>query len=190
MVLAVSQNLRDYTKTVYALDSVVHQLKDDDWDKQTPNDEWNARETLGHVIWGMRRIAAAINDAPGPAEQAEAEVAGANPVGSWEEARDHILAALDSRGALQKIIQTPFGEMPADDAIGSLFLDPLTHAWDIARAAGIDAYIPEELAAKALQILEAVGDAIRGPGFMGEAIEVSDSATMADRLAAYTGRTP
>ena len=186
----MSKNLRDYTKTIYTLDSVVHQLQDGDWDKQSPNDEWNARETLGHVIWGMRRIAAAINNEPEPAEQAEAEVAGSDPVGSWDEAREYILAALDSHGALQKVIPTPFGEMPVDDAIGSLFLDPLTHAWDIAKAAGLDAYFPDDLAAKALQILQAVGDAIRGPGIMEQAVEVSDDSSMIERLVAHTGRTP
>ena len=78
----MSKNLRDYTKTLYALDAVVNRVAGDDWDKQSPNEEWSARETLGHVIWGMRRIAAAINNEPEPAEQAEADVAGSDPVGS------------------------------------------------------------------------------------------------------------
>ena len=45
----MSQNLRDYIKTVYTMDGVVRRVADGDWDNQSPNDEWTAKQTLGHV---------------------------------------------------------------------------------------------------------------------------------------------
>lgn len=186
----MSENLRTYTKALYALDGVVRRVKDDDWDNQSPNEDWSAKETLGHVIWGVRRMANAMRDLDAPAEQPEAEVAGADPAAAWNAALDDVMEALDQRGVLTKVVTTPFGEMSVDDAIGFLFADPLTHAWDIAKAAGVDAALPDDLSRKATALLSAAGEAIRGPGMMSEPIEVSEAASSADKFVAITGRKP
>jgi len=80
----MSQNLRDYTKTLYTLDGVVRRVADGDWDNQSPNSEWTAKQTLGHVIWGLRAITAAVTDGERPGEQAEEEIAGDRPADTWE----------------------------------------------------------------------------------------------------------
>ena len=186
----MSKNLRDYTKTLYTLDGVVRRVAEADWDNQSPNSEWTAKQTLGHVIWGMKRMISAINgDAP-PAEQAEADVAGDRPGDTWDGVRENLLDALDHHGVLQKEIETPFGDMTVDEAIGRFFFDALTHAWDIAKATGVDAAIPEDLAEKSLGILMALGDAVRGPGIFDEAVEVPQDAPIQDRFIAYSGRQP
>ncbi len=186
----MSKNLRDYTKTIYTMDGVVRRVADRDWDNQSPNTEWTAKQTLGHVIWGMKRMTTAIRgDAP-PAEQAEADVAGDRPADTWNNVRDNLLDALDHQGVLTKEIDTPFGDMTVDEALGKFIIDPLTHAWDIAKATGVDAAIPDDLAEKALDILMAFGDAIRGPGIMESPVDVPQDAPIQDKLIAYSGRKP
>ena len=186
----MSQNLRDYIKTIYTLDGVVRRVADSDWENQSPNDEWTAKQTLGHVIWGMKRMHAAVTGDTPPGEQAEAEVAGENPSATWDEVRENLLNALDRHGVLSKEIDTPFGDMTVDEALGRFFFDGLTHAWDIAKATGVDAAIPEDLAAKALDVMYALGDAVRGPGIFAEAVEVPQDAPVQDKLIAYSGRKP
>ena len=186
----MSQNLRDYTKTLYALDGVVQRVRDSDWDNQSPNPEWTARETLGHVIWGMKRLTSAVTGDDPPAEQAEAEVAGDSPQQTWDDVRDNLLDALDHHGVLHKMVESPFGEMTVDEALGRFLLDPLTHAWDIAQATGVDAAIPDDLSEKAIAVMMAFGDAIRGPGFFDDAVEVADDAPVTDKFIAYSGRQP
>lgn len=186
----MSQNLRDYVKTLYTMDGVVRRVADGDWDNQSPNDEWTAKQTLGHVIWGMKRMINAINGDSPPAEQAEALVAGDRPADTWEGVRENLLNALDHHGVLQKEIETPLGDMTVDEALGRFLFDSLTHAWDIAQATGVDAAIPEDLAEKALTVLMAFGDAVRGPGILAEAVEVQDAAPVQDKLIAYSGRQP
>lgn len=186
----MSQNLRDYTKTLYTMDGVVRRVADTDWENQSPNTEWTAKQTLGHVIWGIKRITAAINDEPGPAEEPEDSVAGINPAATWDAVRENLLSALDHHGVLHKQIETPFGDMTVDEALGRFLFDSLTHAWDIAKATGVDAAIPEDLAEKALEVLMAFGDAVRGPGILADAVEVSDDAPIQDKLIAYSGRQP
>lgn len=186
----MSQNLRDYVKTIYTMDGVVRRVADGDWDNQSPNDDWTAKQTLGHVIWGMKRMIASVTDGPLPAEQAEADVAGDRPAETWDGVRENLLDALDHHGVLKKEIETPFGEMTVDDALGRFFFDALTHAWDIAQATGVDAAIPDDLAQKSLGILMAFGDAVRGPGIFDDAVEVPEDAPVQDKLIAYSGRTP
>ena len=186
----MSKNLQDYVKTIYTMDGVVRRVADKDWDNQSPNAEWSAKETLGHVIWGMKRMQSAITgDAP-PAEQAEGEVAGDRPAETWDAVRENLLDALDHHGVLQKEIETPFGNMTMDEALGKFVFDALTHAWDIAQATGVDAAIPADLAEKGLSVLMAFGDAVRGPGVFDDAVEVDDDAPIQDKFIAYSGRQP
>jgi len=64
--------------------------------------------------------------------------------------------------------------------------------WDgsFSEATGVDAAIPDDLAEKALSLLMAFGDAVRGPGIFGDAIDISDDAPIQDKLIAYSGRQP
>ncbi len=187
---SMSRNLRDYVKSLYTVDGVVRRVADEDWDNQSPNPDWSAKETLGHVIWGVRHMSSAVRGLKAPEDDLQLSVVGSDPMTTWTEAMDELLVALDERGVLERRISTPFGEMTVDEALGSFFADPLTHAWDIAHAVGIDAVLPEELSRKGLTILKAAGEALRGPGFMQEPIEVSEVASSADQFIAYTGRKP
>ncbi len=187
---AMSENLRTYTKTLYAMDAVVRRVPDDAWDNPSPCEDWTARATLGHTIWGLKRMTANINGDEPPAEQAEADVAGDDPVASWTAAMDGMLAALDQKDVLSTIMPTPFGEMPVDSAIGALFIDPLAHTFDIAVAAGIDPALPESLTERGLAVLEPLGDGLRSPGLFSAPIEVGEDASAADRFIAFTGRRP
>lgn len=186
----MSENLRNYVKSLYTVDGVVRRVADRDWGNQSPNEKWNAKDTLSHVVWGVKRMSAAIRGTDVPDNDEELSVVGADPQTTWTEAMDEMLAALDEKGVLAKRIQTPFGEMTVDDALGTFFADPLTHAWDIAHAVGIDAVLPEDLSRRALAILKAAGEAIRGPGLFDEPVEVSEAAPVVDQFIAYTGRKP
>ena len=43
----MSQNLRDYTKTLYTMDGVVRRVKHGDWDNQSPNDNGRPKKPSG-----------------------------------------------------------------------------------------------------------------------------------------------
>lgn len=186
----MSENLRSYTKALYAMDGVVRRAGKADWDAQSPNERWTARQTLGHVIWGVKRLSAAIRGEEDPAEQPEAEVAGSEPLDTWTSAMDNLLEALDQQGVLGRVVNTPAGQMTVDEALGVFFLDPLTHAWDVARAIGVDAALPEDLARRGISVLHALGDAVRGPGMFDEVVDVEETRPETDRFIAYTGRDP
>jgi uncharacterized protein (TIGR03086 family) len=186
----MSQNLRNYTKALYTLDAVVRRTPAHAWDKPSPCDQWTAREVLGHFMWGVKRVTAVANGDALPVEQAEADVAGPDPVAAWSLVRDAVFVALDQQGALDKAFHGPFGPGTIDGFLSIHTLDGTVHAWDIAKTAGIDGYIPTELAEAGVAGITAAGDGIRRPGLFSAALTVPADADAVTRFIAISGRNP
>lgn len=184
----MSDNLRNYTKAIYAMDAVVNRASDSDWDAQSPCEAWTAREVLGHTIFGLKRVRSQAAGADGPAEMAEAEVAGANPQESWAEARDAVLAALDQPGALQTIVQGFGGEQPLDNSLQIMTMDVTVHTWDLATALNQTPVVPSDLAAGAYHGIKAFGDGARRPGIFDAEVATADDADIVTKMAGMAGR--
>jgi hypothetical protein len=71
-----------------------------------------------------------------------------DPVGLWNHCRNNLLATLDHQGALHREDSYWFGPMSIDELIGIVLWDPLAHAWDLAKAAGIE-HVPDQPLAEA-----------------------------------------
>jgi len=103
------------------------------------------------------------------------------------------LAAFGSAGVLEKTVSLPFGEFSGADLMGLTARDQFTHGWDLARAIGHDTDLDPELAGELLiQARTEITEAFRGPdgvAFFGPAADAPASASPADRLAAFLGRT-
>jgi uncharacterized protein (TIGR03086 family) len=186
----VSENLRNYTRAVYTVDAVVSRMPNEAWDNPSPCAAWTAREVLGHFMWGAHNIASAAGGGERPAPRPEAEVATDDPAAAWAKTREGLLAALDHQGSLQRTFDGPFGSMPIDDFLPIHTIDGILHAWDIARAGGLDAHVPADLATAGVAALERFGDGIRRPGVFGPAVEVPADADPVTRLVGFAGRTP
>lgn len=186
----MSENLRRFVKAAYTMDAVVRRAPADAWDRPSPCTEWTAREVLGHVIWGMRNLTAIATGTERPAALPEAEVAGDDPAATWRVTCEAAMAALDRRGALARTGPGPFGETTVDGFLGFYPADLLAHTWDVARAVGIDAHLPDDLCEAAAAGLAAAGDLIRRPGLMGPPMAVPDDADAVTRFIALSGRRP
>ena len=153
----------------------------DQLDGSTPCEEWTVRNLLDHMIDAQEYFAATARgeDASLPAPFPPPRI-GDDPVGAYERIRQETLRAHRQPGALEK----------TGPSLGIAFVDQLVHGWDLARATGQDATIPEDLAAAAFQMIDGrMPPDRRGQAFQPE-IEVADDAPVQDRLLAYTGRRP
>ena len=186
----MSQNLRNYVKSVYTLDAVVQRAPQRGWDAASPCDGWTARQVLGHYLWGMKRTIALVNGTEHPAVQAEADVAGSDPNATWAALRDTVLEALDQPGVLDQVVAGPFGDMELDAYLNLPIMDGLLHAWDIATSFGQDAYLPPDLAAVGAAMIASFGDGARRPGLFGPEVEVPADADSVTRFVAAAGRSP
>ncbi len=160
----------------------------DSWDNASCCEGWSARQVAGHATWVLNTITAGATNQPKPGPQDEAEIAGADPAATVCHAVDGCLAALDQAGALDVEYDSLFGEMKMDDFLGSIFPDPLAHAWDLADAAGIAHGIDASMAQSAMATLEPASDSLRAPGMLADIVE-TNSADAVDQMIAFTGRT-
>ena len=179
----MSERLRRFTKAVYGFDAVVRRVDPARWDDPSPCEGWTARDVAQHQVDVMNMVATSAGGEAGLVDSDD-------PVDRWAAARDAVLAALDTQGALQRDAETPFGRMPVDRFVGILAVDPLTHTWDLATATGLDPALDPELCERGAAQLERAGDMIRGPGLYGPPVEVAPDADPATRFVAVTGRTP
>lgn len=183
----MSENSRQYTHALYLLDAVARRVPADAWDNPSCCEGWTAREVAGHASWVIRNTGAATGNMAAPEPRPEAEVAGEDPAATVAAAVAETLAALDQQGALQLVAATPFGEMPVDSFIGTIWVDALTHAWDIADAAGIEHGIDGQTANAAHDTLAPISELLRGSGRFDDPIDVAGDEVA--RYIGFTGRT-
>ena len=182
----MSENSRRYIHALYTLDAVARRVPAGGWDNPSCCEGWTAREVAGHAVWVVRTTGAATGNMAPPEAQSEAEVAGDDPAATVAAAVADTIAALDQQGALQHVAATPFGEMTVDAFLGTIWVDPLTHAWDIADATGLEHGIDEATAQAAHATLAPIAELLRGPGRFDDEIEVEGDAI--DRFIGFTGR--
>ena len=156
----------------------------------TPCSEWNVKQLINHNIlvaeWVHRTFTGAEGvdpfavDGDLPEEGAQAAfAAGTNKV----------LDAIKAPGMLEKVITTPFGEMPAGNFLMFPFGDILIHKWDLAHATGQDTSMDSSMAQAVHQLLAPMLDGMRGTAF-GAAVTVPLDASDRDKLLGLTGRNP
>lgn len=182
----MSENLRNFTKALYGMDAVVQRVPDDAWDEDSPCDGWTARDVVGHqagVLAGLAHMAAGNEMIlPTPPDDLS------DPRAVWAEARDGVLEALDQPGALQHEGKYWFGPMSIDELVGVVQWDPLTHAWDLQQATGVEAVIDEELAQISHDRISAMRDGLAKMKLIGEPVPVPDDADVVTRYLALVGR--
>ena len=184
----MSLNLRNFTRAIYTFDAVVHRVSDEDWDNQSPCDEWSARDVLKHQCGVLGAMTATLVGGetvpPEPIESAE------QPGMGWRQTRDALLEALDTPVILEREGKFWFGPMSVDQWIQIVQWDPITHAWDIGQAAGIDAHIPHDLAEISHQLIGQMRDTLAGWGLIADEIEPPEGADPSERFLALIGRDP
>ena len=182
----MSQNVENFNQALSAFRSVGARVPADAWDNQSCCSDWTARQAAGHAVAVIQNVAASAAGTDAPEARPEAEVAGDDPAATIATTADQAQAAL-SGADLSQVIPTPFGEMPMDTFVGIIWIDTLTHAWDVADAAGIDHGIDADLATAARAAAEPLADTIRSLGGFGEAQpEPADDPVAA--FIAFTGR--
>lgn len=117
-------------------------------------------------------------------------VALADPLAAWNACRDGVLEALDHEGVLQRSGKYWFGEMTVDSFIAIVQWDPLAHAWDLSKAAGLDPVPDDDLAAASLATMEPMAERIRKWRLVGDPVPVPATASPMDRFLGFVGRDP
>jgi uncharacterized protein (TIGR03086 family) len=153
-----------------------------DLDKQTPCKNFTVAGVLEHMVGGAGMFTEAFGG-QAPARSGDDVLADIGP------ALESLLGALNSPGALDQTIESPFGQVSGDTFARYLVVDGLVHGWDISTATGRPYNPPAALVSEAESLAREMLDPLRDGDTFAEATTPPANATPIERLVAYTGRT-
>jgi len=176
----------------------VHAITEDQWQRETPDDDWTVAELVEHLIdehlWGPPLVhgldlkaAQAVVD--GARKLPVDGGVGANLAEAWDEASTACVDAFSEADALERTVNLSRGPTPARDYLNEMIFDLVVHAWDLGVAIDYPDPVPDELAGPVYEEVKKYGD-LAATGMFKEPVEVPDDAPTLDRLVALTGRTP
>ncbi|KZB83454.1 TIGR03086 family metal-binding protein [Amycolatopsis regifaucium] len=115
-------------------------VPDTSWDNPTPCTEWNVRELVNHMIQGSRIYTALLGGGSSAEFMAALDQVSLDggPADTFRNAVAECRAAFHSPGALDRVVDYPFGPVPGRQLLGLYVVDAVTHTWDLARAVGLE----------------------------------------------------
>lgn len=159
----------------------------DRWSAPTPCDDWTAEDLVQHVVDAQGLFLGFVgrslpDDLPAVAD---------DPVGAWTGASSTVQAELDDPERAGAEFDGMFGRQTFAQGVERfLCFDLVVHGWDLSRATGLDERMPADEVPRVQAAAEAFGDAMRGPGAFGDALEPPADADDQARLLAFLGRDP
>jgi len=152
-----------------------------DLERETPCDGWDVRTLLNHMLDTQRYFTgAARGEAVPPPSPAPPNLLGDDPVVTFEQSRSDLMRAFRQPGAIEK----------TGPALGIACADQLLHGWDLAKATGQDATMPEGLPDLAYEMIHGRFSDEQRQGVFKPELKVAPGASVQDKLLAYTGRDP
>lgn len=163
------------------------------YDAPTPCASWDVRALINHVVAASHYFAATV-EAGAPPDLGEQDFTAGDPLAAYDAGISATLQAFAAPDVGAKEIVLPFATMPGSAFARIAAVDTFAHGWDLAKATGQGTDLAPDLAEELLAGARlTLGDALRGEDGtspFGPEVAVSESATAADRLAAFLGRNP
>jgi uncharacterized protein (TIGR03086 family) len=162
----------------------------DQWGLPTPDEEWDVRELVGHVVVGNLWAAelAAGRTIAEVGDRLDGDVLGADPVTAYRESATAAAAAFEAPGALDAPCAVSYGPVPGWVYAGHRLVDVLVHGWDLAVATGQDTTLDPDLVDACLELVVPQAAMLRATGSFGGDVEIPPDADPQTRLLALLGR--
>jgi uncharacterized protein (TIGR03086 family) len=169
---------------------IVAGIRPDQLDLPTPDEEWDVRALLNHVVagnfWAVELAGGRTIEEVG--DQLDGDLVTDDPAGAYDLSAAAAAAAFEAPGALDAPCAVSYGPIPGGMYAGHRFLDVLIHGWDLAVATGQDTHLDPELVDACIAELEPQLGALEASGMFGAAVEVGPDADAQTRLLGVLGR--
>ncbi|NDL56838.1 TIGR03086 family metal-binding protein [Phytoactinopolyspora mesophila] len=163
----------------------VEAIPEQRWENPSPCPGWTARDVVGHVIEAGQSYFTLIGQEPPSGPPVDRD-----PVAAWVAVRDGVQAALEDPDTATTEYDGVFGRMTFENGINQLFcFDLLVHAWDLARATGLDERLDPHEVYAAFEMVKPMDDMLRGSGAFGPKVRPPREADQQTRFLAFLGRT-
>jgi uncharacterized protein (TIGR03086 family) len=156
-----------------------------DLDAPTPCDGWRLRELLNHMLAALGRLAAAAEGGVAPPERDRlGDDCGRS---AFAEVRERALTVWQAPGVMERTCALPLGAIPAPMAARLNLVEVVVHGWDVSRATGERADIPDGLARPILDFSRRAVEPARGRAF---GPDLTTGESLSDRTVSFLGRRP
>jgi uncharacterized protein (TIGR03086 family) len=177
----------DLARSFDAVGALIAQVHPDQWSARTPCTDWTVRALVDHLI-GMNRVFIALLAGQGPPQRPAADHVERDPVGAYRDTAGALLSAFTAPGILDRYYQGPLGSATGAERLQIRLYDLLAHGWDLARAIGHRAELPDDVAEQSLAFARTQVNEQARPGRFGPAQGVDEDAPAIERLVAFLGR--
>ena len=179
-----------HDRALQATGRLVAAIKDDQWGRPTPCDDWDVRYLTNHVVsgnWWVEELASGktIEEV---GDRLDGDVLGADPSRAYDDSARAAAAAFRAPGAMERPMAVSYGPVSGEVYAGHRLIDVLIHGWDLAKATGQSTALDPELVAACWQVVEPQKDLLAGSGAFGSTVTVPDGADLQTRLLAVLGR--
>jgi uncharacterized protein (TIGR03086 family) len=189
-----------YTRASAAFETVLRQVRADQWDDPTPCTEWSVRLLVNHMAQGNRNYIPLLEGANGAEFMGRRglDALGNDPLGAFAASAADCAAAFARPGVLDRVLDYPLGRLSAAQALAVRTTDSVIHTWDLARAIGADETLdPEQLQwieAHLESIYAGLDEVPTAPDsthkFFGSPTSAGADASRQERVLRRMGRTP
>jgi uncharacterized protein (TIGR03086 family) len=188
--MSVADVVELFRRATDEFDRRVRAVTEDQWTDGTPCTEWDVRTLVNHLVnedkWVTPLLEGKTIEDVG--DSLDGDLLGDDPVGAWEQAKREAVAATQQEGVAERTVHVSFGDISGDDYLSQVATDHVVHAWDLARAIGVDERLDPELVQFAYDVLEPQAEAWRSAGVFKDEVEVPEGADRQAQLLAITGR--
>jgi uncharacterized protein (TIGR03086 family) len=171
--------------------TLVEQIRDEQWSNPTPCSEWDVRQLVRHLVyedlWAPPLFEGETIEAVG--DRFEGDILGSDPKAAWQQAQKGAETAIESDGAMEKIVHLSWGDEKGEEYTSQLLLDHLVHAWDLARGIGVDDRMDPDVLEYVYPRWKDREEMIRGAGVFGDQQDTPADANTQTKLLALLGRT-
>ena len=145
-----------------AVGELIDAIQPDQWSAPTPCMDWTVHRLVEHLVGKNLVFIAVLAEQPLPQRGAGMR---SDQLGSaYRDSAAALLDAFGEPGVLDRSYQGPLGAATGAERLKIRMYDLLAHGWDLARALGRPAELPEDAAVESLAFARADGRAVRPGG--------------------------
>ncbi|MEO1060479.1 MAG: TIGR03086 family metal-binding protein [Actinomycetota bacterium] len=166
--------------------AVIADVGPDAWDSPSPCEGWSARDVVAHVADTQLELVERLGLGSGDGLSDD-------PLARWSAVTVLVQGLLDDPATADHGYDGFLGPTTFAETIDRYYsFDLVVHAWDLARAAGLDQHEPIEPGEldRIRADADSMGEMLRSPGICGPPVAVDAAASPQDRLLAHLGRRP
>jgi uncharacterized protein (TIGR03086 family) len=177
-------------------ESRLRKVSSEHWTLPTPCPDWDVRGLVNHVLLGTRMSVQVLSSMPRDEVIAYLDddlmADTDDPAALFVDLANEMVDGFSGPGGLDGVVEHPGGDFPRQMFCGFRVADGACHAWDLARAIGVDEALDGDLVQFAWDDAEPRRDMLAATGMFGDGSSgtVGDDAPLQTRYLDLMGRRP